>query len=241
MYIQSTDQNFPKESIRPNGELVLTYLGGLPLFDQMGLNQSIQVKIATSGIYLTYPASSGLRRNNGTTIFIPLTSIQYINALHQPQLIEKQQNKSMAKRAMVGSMVGGRRGARIGAISALGTKTTTIQSSAYHFIVNLTMDGQNTEFSMFKETTNPNEIKQLDRFHDMALAGLLGSKLVRDGNFASLQAQPTPSPTPASEPTPTSQPSLDPYEEITKLKGLLDQGIITQEEFDLKKKQLLGL
>ena len=30
-------------------------------------------------------------------------------------------------------------------------------------------------------------------------------------------------------------------EELTKLKELLDQGIITQEEFDAKKKQLLGL
>lgn len=33
----------------------------------------------------------------------------------------------------------------------------------------------------------------------------------------------------------------DPYEEIKKLKELVDIGIITQEEFDTKKKQLLGL
>lgn len=33
----------------------------------------------------------------------------------------------------------------------------------------------------------------------------------------------------------------DPYEEIKKVKELLDMGIITQEEFDEKKKQLLGL
>ena len=31
------------------------------------------------------------------------------------------------------------------------------------------------------------------------------------------------------------------YDEIEKLKRLLDNGIITQEEFDAKKKQLLGL
>ena len=30
-------------------------------------------------------------------------------------------------------------------------------------------------------------------------------------------------------------------DEIEKFKGLLDKGIITQEEFDAKKKQLLGL
>ena len=35
--------------------------------------------------------------------------------------------------------------------------------------------------------------------------------------------------------------SVDPYEEIRKVKELLDMGIITQEEFDTKKKELLGL
>lgn len=33
----------------------------------------------------------------------------------------------------------------------------------------------------------------------------------------------------------------DPYEEIAKLSQLKDQGIITQDEFDAKKRQLLGL
>jgi predicted Zn-dependent peptidase len=29
--------------------------------------------------------------------------------------------------------------------------------------------------------------------------------------------------------------------QLTQLKALLDQGILTQEEFDAKKKQLLGI
>lgn len=39
----------------------------------------------------------------------------------------------------------------------------------------------------------------------------------------------------------TQAPASDPYEELSKLSGLKDQGIISQEEFDAKKKQLLGL
>ena len=35
--------------------------------------------------------------------------------------------------------------------------------------------------------------------------------------------------------------AVDPYEEIKKAKELLDMGIITQEEFDKKKSELLGL
>lgn len=36
-------------------------------------------------------------------------------------------------------------------------------------------------------------------------------------------------------------PAIDPADEIAKFKKLLDDGTITQEEFDAKKKQLLGL
>ena len=36
-------------------------------------------------------------------------------------------------------------------------------------------------------------------------------------------------------------PALDPYEELKKLKELLDLDIITKEEFDAKKKKLLDL
>ncbi len=40
----------------------------------------------------------------------------------------------------------------------------------------------------------------------------------------------------------TSQPTnVDPYEELKKAKELLDAGIISQEDFDAKKKQLLGI
>lgn len=39
----------------------------------------------------------------------------------------------------------------------------------------------------------------------------------------------------------TAQPSVSKVETLTKLKSLLDAGAISQEEFDAKKKQLLGL
>ena len=45
------------------------------------------------------------------------------------------------------------------------------------------------------------------------------------------------------EETVSSQETLikDPIEEVKKLKELLDMGILTQEEFDKKKKELLNL
>ena len=41
-------------------------------------------------------------------------------------------------------------------------------------------------------------------------------------------------------PAPISSPAVSAADEILKFKQLLDQGIITQSEFDAKKKQLLG-
>ena len=44
-----------------------------------------------------------------------------------------------------------------------------------------------------------------------------------------------------SETAAASAPQLSAADELGKFKGLLDSGVITQEEFDAKKKQLLGL
>ncbi len=46
---------------------------------------------------------------------------------------------------------------------------------------------------------------------------------------------------PGQEPADTDPVKMDPYEEMKKLKELLDLDIITQDEFARKKKELLGL
>jgi hypothetical protein len=41
-------------------------------------------------------------------------------------------------------------------------------------------------------------------------------------------------------PTPQAQQAEDPIEKLTKLGALLQNGLITQEEFDAQKSKLLG-
>ena len=41
--------------------------------------------------------------------------------------------------------------------------------------------------------------------------------------------------------TANNQPQEDPYEKLAKLKKLLDEGVITQEDFDKAKQKLLGV
>ena len=45
----------------------------------------------------------------------------------------------------------------------------------------------------------------------------------------------------AQQPTSAAAATADPYDELEKLGRLKDQGVITQAEFEAKKKQLLGL
>ena len=56
-------------------------------------------------------------------------------------------------------------------------------------------------------------------------------------------AAPAPAPAAAPAPAPAAAPASvsEAADDLLKLKELLDAGILTQEEFDAKKKQLLGL
>ena len=45
---------------------------------------------------------------------------------------------------------------------------------------------------------------------------------------------------PPAAPPPAAAPAEDPYEELKKAKELLDQGILTQAEFDAQKQKILG-
>lgn len=53
--------------------------------------------------------------------------------------------------------------------------------------------------------------------------------------------EPAADPVKLAEKASAEKPVSDPFDEIKKFKDLLDHGIVTQEEFDKKKKQLLGL
>ena len=54
-------------------------------------------------------------------------------------------------------------------------------------------------------------------------------------------AAPTAAPAPKVSADPKGKMVVSVVDEIRGLKGLLDEGILTQEEFDAKKKQLLGI
>lgn len=236
MYILETETNFPKEPIVQGGALTLDYVGGFKLFDNLGARQKISVQIANTGIYLTYPISQSLLgKSKGTTVFIPLDSINYVNVYQNSELAEQYQKKSMVKRAAVGSIVGGRRGARLGAVSSLGSKKTVVEANSYNYTLQFNAQGETVECAMKIELTGNVQTRPVDHFNNIALRNLLNQKLVNNGNFSQLNSS-----TQVVE-VANDQTQGGSYDELIKLKSLVDQGVITQDEFDAKKKQLLGI
>lgn len=66
---------------------------------------------------------------------------------------------------------------------------------------------------------------------------ILGAALSSRRNKAAPAAGSAPAPAPVQKPSPDSDLAV----QLTELKGLLDKGILTEAEFDAKKKQILGL
>jgi Short C-terminal domain len=74
-------------------------------------------------------------------------------------------------------------------------------------------------------------------------AAVLGAVAHHGRNVGAAQAQqqaaPQAEPPPAASPQEAVAPE-DPYAELKKAKDLLDQGILTQAEFDAQKQRILG-
>ncbi len=71
------------------------------------------------------------------------------------------------------------------------------------------------------------------------VAVISGTATAVSNNVSRRQAERWSSDQAAQQPQPMA--AADPYQELEKLGQLKEQGIITQEEFDAKKRQLLGL
>lgn len=76
----------------------------------------------------------------------------------------------------------------------------------------------------------------------MGLGAGLGAGQAMGGMFAASATQPAAAPQPVAQ-QPVAQsaaPVKDPMETLKKLKAMVDNGLITQEEFDAKKKEILA-
>ncbi len=73
------------------------------------------------------------------------------------------------------------------------------------------------------------------------MMGFMGMNMAQQAGVNMLESVQSQSNSSISQPTQSSVSSEDPYIKLTKLKKLLEEGVITQEDFDAAKKQLLGI
>lgn len=127
--------------------------------------------------------------------------------------------------AIVGGLLFGGVGALLGAQAGAGVNVNPIQSTTTEY------DTRKTLINL-KNADGVAEIRELPFYYAEML-----TKIIPEKEFSFLQAERNSSTAPVKE-----KPQNDnAIEAIKKFKELLDMGIITQEEFDAKKKQLLGL
>lgn len=134
-------------------------------------------------------------------------------------------------RAVVGGVLLGGVGAVVGAITGTSHEKSTIKKMS----VNFTVDNRNIEKLTFNAL--PSDTKRGSLVYKAVLQEI--DKVLFVLNDISQKAQKTREASVAPEETVSATVSV--ADEILKFKQLLDMGVITQEEFDAKKKQLLGI
>ncbi|WP_304675966.1 SHOCT domain-containing protein [uncultured Lactobacillus sp.] len=148
--------------------------------------------------------------------------------------------KHALTRAAVGTLLGPV-GTVAGALTSKKETTTISKDFVDHLGVVIHLnDGTMFEITYFNSTLKADNslvresINKVNELATILEAGIANAKKQLDApqieTTKPAVEQSTPQPSPA-----------DPLDEIKKLKGLLDIGAITQEEFDAKKKQLLNL
>lgn len=151
--------------------------------------------------------------------------------------------KHALTRAAVGTLLGPV-GTVAGALTSKKETTTISKDFLDHLgvVIHLS-DGTSFEISYVDSTLKENNslaLGAIDKVNELATileAGIANAKKQSDDPQTETTEAAVEQSTPS---TPQSSPA-DPLDEIKKLKGLLDIGAITQEEFDAKKKQLLNL
>lgn len=194
----------------------LKYLDGVPEFEN---------KFSLGILFLARP--KGLQIEYGSlSVAILFENLNDIVIESQQQIIENK-SKSVLGRALVGSAFGGV-GAIVGAISGTGKVEKKITDYPDN-VVTISCNNIDGTLRYIQAGVNNNQVKDLIAFfknyfkkyykepHQIALENKIKSQEVLNPSSSS------------------------PADELLKFKQLLDMGAITNDEFELQKKKLLGL
>ncbi len=160
---------------------------------------------------------------------IPLEDILYFRVIGQKQYVSIVQSGDVnLQGAVAGAIVGGTAGAIIGSQVGTNTYTNVEQVDDRVFFIAYKVEDKTEHLTIKSDSPNFEQmvkiIRQLmpQKEYEFAIANQQQNGKIEQKTV--------------EQKTKTSD-----ADEIKKFKALLDDGVITQEEFDAKKKQLLGL
>ena len=166
-----------------------------------------------------------LMENRYSKIFLPKDLVDYeIRVDNEVVITSKTKTKKGVGKAVAGGLLFGEAGAIAGAVAGNSKSTTTqTQKEIHHYSLVLKVN----------DLTKPSFIINIDSVQ--IAEDVVTSLDILVGNTKKIVVEEAVQPEAPKETT-----KLDKFDELKKYKELLDAGVITQEEFDAKKKELLG-
>lgn len=199
----------------------MQYLGGVPEIDQLIENKKIDPKVANVSFELR-PKGVEVYLIHGfskTRFGLYSEKLNFWTIEQQQEVIAKK-SKSVIGRALLGGVLLGPVGAVVGGMTGIGDKTVKVSDVDNIFSISYS---QNDEDTIILFSCSNKKLKKVYEYFKKNL----GNKYKKPDEIK------------FTEEDKTNNSKVSVADELRKLKDLLDEGILTNEEFVQEKKKLL--
>lgn len=195
----------------------LGYLGGIPEYESKLSTKKrseylLNIEVRPNGLEITV----GINFSNYRVALLK-EQIDFFVIEHQEQIVQ-QKGKSIVGRALLGGVLLGPVGAIVGGMTGIGSKDVRI--SQVDNILSIKLTNSQTYLTFSVDNKHFKEVENYLKKH-------FGTKYKLASELEKLQ------------PANSSSKGLSVADELLKLKSLLDNGILTQAEFESQKQKLL--
>ncbi len=201
---------------------IMKYLGGIPPFDNLIENKKIDLKVLSVSFSMRPKGLEISLLHGFKTYRIGLLNekLNFWTIEHKKD-IEGKKSKSVVGRALLGGVLLGPVGAIVGGMAGIGDKS--IKMSDVENVVSLSCNIDGKEL-MFLFSCKDKKLKKVSDFLKLNFSSKY--KEHQDIKF--------------EEKNSNKENNTTVADELIKLKGLMDSGVLTKEEFDIQKKNLLN-
>lgn len=199
----------------------MQYLGGIPEIDQLIENKKIDPKVANVSLEMRPKGVEVYLMHgfNKTRVGLYSEKLNFWTIEQQQEVVAKK-SKSVIGRALLGGVLLGPVGAVVGGMTGIGDKTVKV--SDVDNIISISYS-QNDKDTIILFSCSNKKVKKIYEY----LKKKFGNKYKKPEEIK------------FAEENKTNSSKVSIADELRKLKDLLDEGILTNEEFEQEKNKLL--